>query len=276
MTMKPSAAFTVGLAAGALLALSVAAFSWRPWHRAPASPSPEFTASLQSKNDEIQRLQQQLAALNVEVQQLRRSIVETRSNLTAQTTADTARPIRRVPFRRPEPEPLPAAQRWMANAVLTGDTGAMAELEEAAARNNSLALEGLALLADRDGGAALMRVWGAESLNESNRIYATRLIAATAELHPQGWAWLRNLTTAQNVNRQFLIAALAGLANPSFPSRLQAQDPRIPAPPRFAVDVNARLQMFDSLRTALPPDYLSDPFDRMRADLAALALPVAP
>jgi hypothetical protein len=271
MTIKPSAAFTVGLATGALLALGVATLSWRPWQRTGASPSPQLTAALQSKDEEIQRLQQQLAAQAVEVQQLRRSIVDAKSNLTAQAVTEAARPIRRVPFRRQTVEPLPSGQQWVLDAVVSADTGAMAELEAAAAQNNSLALEGLALLADRDGGASLMRVWNAETLSESNRIHATRLIAATAELHPQAWAWLQELATTPNVQRNFLVAALAGLANPSFPSRLLGQDPRIGAPPRFAVDVTTRLRTFDAIRAAFPENRLNEPLDRLRADLVALA-----
>jgi hypothetical protein len=261
--MKPVTAFAVGLWAGAVIVLGVGAFNWRAWKQAHSVPAPELLATLEAKEAKIQLLRQQVSSLSVEVQQLRRSVLESKSQMAAQTAANSPRGSRRIPFRRLPPAAAPAADQWVANAVAQGDAAALTELEEAASQNNGLALEGLAWLADRDGGAALMRVWGAPTLTDSNRALATRLLAETVEANPQAEEWLRGLFATPDADQRLLVAALAGLAAPTVSSRSA----------RLPVDVPARLRLFDLLRVVFADDKVNEQLDQMRTNLTALALP---
>jgi hypothetical protein len=271
--MKPSAAFAVGLWTGAVLVLGVGAFNWRSWQRAHAAPSPELQAALQTKDEEIQRLRQQTSSLTVEVQRLRRSVLESKNSLPAETANVSPQSSRRIPFRRPHGGTSPESEQWIASAVVRGDSNSISELEAAAAQNNPLALEGLALLADRDEGAALMRVWNSNTLSESNRVYATRLVASTLEANPRGADWFTALFSTPDVDPKILLAALKGLTNPAFSSKLAALDQRITGHPELAVDVTARLHLFDSVRDMFPDGQTKDALNQMRANLASLAAP---
>jgi hypothetical protein len=264
MTMKPSAAFALGLWTGAVVVAAIGAFHLRGLARVAGEPSPQAVKELQAKTEEIQQLRQEQARLTAEDARLRQTISELKRNSDTRALVDTRRDQRevrrRVPFRLTAETPSPPApgsstdESWIADAVANADVDALPRLQSAALEGSRAALEALAWLADRDNADALTRVWTSDSLSGPLRVEAARLLAVTLEVNPHGGQLLQTLFTSQDADQKQLAAAIDGLVNP---------------PPRVRPDYAERLQLVDTLRAQVTDPNLLANLDRAREQLAA-------
>jgi hypothetical protein len=276
MTMKPSAAFALGLWIGAVVVAAIGAFYLRGLARIAQEPSPQVVKQLQDRTDEVLRLRQEQARLLAEDLRLRQTISELNSNLDALALIETRRETRdarrRIPFRStgetlpPAPTGQTVDESWIGDAVATGDVNALPRLQAAALQGNEAALNALALLADRDGADTLTRVWMADSLSAALRVKAARLMAVTLEVNPHGEQLLQILFAAQDADPRQIAAVLDGLVNPSIPTALG-----IPAPPRYRPDFVQRLRLVDILRAQVTDTNVLASLNSAREELVALA-----
>jgi hypothetical protein len=285
MTMKPSAAFALGLWTGAVVVAAIGAFHLRGLARVAQEPSPQMVKQLQDKNEEIQQLRQEQARLLAEDLRLRQTISEQMSDVDARALIEmrheTRDARRRIPFRSAGETASsastgkPSDGSWIAEAVIAGDASALPRLESAALQGNEAALDALALLADRDDADALTHVWMADSLDPALRVKAARLIAATLELNPHGEQLLQALFVSQDAGVRQIAAAIDGLVNPEFPTTLK-QGGIIPPPPRFRPDYAQRLRLVDILRAQVTDPSVLTSLDSAREQLSLRATENAP
>jgi hypothetical protein len=269
--MKASAAFATGLWIGAGVVAALGAFHFRIWERAPAETSSEMSAALQAKSDQVAMLEQDKARLTAEIQRLRETIADLRTKEPARAITESESPAvqapGRVPFRRTPAAPAAeAAEPWIEEAVAVGDVRVMPQLEELAMQNNESALEALALMAELDGGAALMRVWSSDGLSVTNRLTATRYLAATMELSAEAKEMMRRMFADPRTDPRFLYAAVEGIANPNFPVTL-GSTVTIAPPPHFRPDYSSRVELLDRLRQMATDRQLRAYLDRSREEL---------
>lgn len=268
--MKPAAAFSIGLWTGAAVVAAVGLFILQQSQRAHGGAGSVTDSKLAAASDQLQLLQQDNARLNAEVQRLRETASALKSNMEEKAALETQR---RIPFRVPSPEaevPAPpgVSSNWMEQAVATGDVSVLPELEKEARHNNHRALEAIALLADRDQAAALTRVWRSGALTMPNQVDATRYVAATIEVNPDGEQLLRGLVSDPNTDPRLLYAAVDGIANPAFPVSF-GRDVPVPAPPHFKPDYSTRMRMLESLRSFFTDDNLRAYIDQAKVELQA-------
>lgn len=244
--MKPVAAFAAGLWTGALAMAAVGFVYVRVLDRLRADSAPQAQEQMESR---IQLLQHDQAKAVAEVQRLRQTVAELR----AAVEAPVAEPVARVPGVDPA----------VVEALLQGDAGAVARLEQAAGQGNLLAMDGLALLADRDQAAALTRVWGTPALAAAARVRATLLLAATAELNPNIDSLIETIAGHTNL----IEAAVAGLGSPDFASRL-VRVSGITPPPHFKPDAGLRLRLLDVLEAGATDGAAGEMIGRVRGRLS--------
>ncbi len=178
----------------------------------------------------------------------------------------------------PEAEVLPppgASSNWIEQAVAAADAGALPELEKAALRNNRRALEAIALLADRDQSATLTRVWRSGALTLPNLVDATRYLAATMEVNPDGEQLIRGLAGDPAADARVLYAAIDGVANPGFPVSF-GRDTPVPAPPHFKPDYAGRMRLLENLRSSVTEDDLRAYIDQAKVELQAHSAETSP
>jgi hypothetical protein len=265
MSLKPAAAFAAGLWIGAVVVAAIGAFNLRVWESARRERPPRTTAEQLAKDDEIQHLRQEQARLTAEAQRLRQTVAELKSNLDARTALETRRELRRVPVRRQSPADE-LTDTWIADAVTSGDTQSLPRLEELASQNNEAALEALALMADRDGGAALARVWGSASLSFANKVKATRYLAATLEANPRATELLQSLFNSSTTDGRLLYAAVDGIANPGVEAVLTA-NPAVPPLPQPKPAFDTRVQLLDTFTASITDQRLHDHIEHARDEL---------
>jgi hypothetical protein len=273
-TMKPLAAFAMGLWTGAVVVGVVAMWRFRegPFFGRPGI-SEAVATDLQTKSAEIQRLRQEQANLAAETQRLKQTLAELNSSR-APRSAWTTRPTPPVKPPRPRsPEDSaaptvrePPATGWIEEAVNSGDATAMPRMEALAMKNNETALEGLALLADLDNADALTRVWTADTLDATNRVKAARFLGATAEINPNLELLLGRLATDKTADLRLWRALLDGLADPTMHVSL-GRSAAVPLPPRVKPDWDLRLRLFDTIRGLITDERLQTYAERARADL---------
>jgi hypothetical protein len=265
--MKPAAAFSIGLWTGAAVIAAVGLFYVQGSERARTGVTSAVDSELAAKADEIRSLEQDNARLNAEVQRLKETTSTLKSNLAVRVTVEAPR---RIPFARaPAPETViadAATENWVEQAVAGADATALPQLEKLALRNNRHALEAVALLADRDQGATLTRVWRSGSLSLPSLVDATRYLAATMEINPDAEQLLRGLAADPNADPRVLYAAMDGVANPNFPVSFE-RDAAVPAPPHFKPDFAGRIRMLESLRSSFTDPDLRAYVDQAKAEL---------
>lgn len=273
--MKPSAAFAAGLWTGALVVAGLAALHFRPWEQTRANRISASHGNQTAAVDPLHQLQQENARLIAEAARLRETVADLRSNVEVRTAIAP----RRVPFREPRiPEAPPATADWIEQAVSNADVKQLSNLEALALRNNSVALEALALMAEQDAAEALTRVWKSGQLNVVNQILATQYLAATMEVNVQGEELLRALFAMPATDVRILQAAADGIASPVFPITL-GRNATIMPPPHFTPDYASRAQLLESLQGAVVDQRLRASMERARTELArraAQAEPLAP
>ena len=278
--MKPAAAFSIGLWAGAAVITAIGLFYVQGSERARSGTITAADSELATTAEKIRSLEQENARLNAEVQRLKETASVLKSNLAEKVTLENSR---RIPFMRSptavEPIATDAApENWIDQAVATADANALPQLEKLALRNNRRALEAVALLADRDQAATLTRVWRSGSLTMPRLVDATRFLAATMEINPDAEQLLRGLATDPNADARVLYAAVDGLANPNFPVSFE-HDAAVPGPPHFKPDFAARIRILESLRPSFTDADLRSYVDQVRAELQtreAESSPTAP
>jgi hypothetical protein len=266
--MKPAAAFSIGLWAGAAVIAAVGLFYVQGTQRSQGGATSATASELAAKADEMRALEQENARLNAEVQRLKETTSSLKSNLAEKVTVEDGR---RIPFVVPptavEPVPTTAeAENWMEQAVASGDVTALPQLEKLALSNNRRALEAVALLADRDQAATLTRVWRSGSLTMPRLVDATRYLAATIEVNPDAEQLLRGLATDPSADPRVLYAVVDGLKNPNIAVDL-GQEPAVSAPPHFKPDFGSRIRMLDILRTLFTDADLRGYVDQAKAEL---------
>ena len=241
--MKPAAAFAVGLWTGALVMTAVGLLYFQRWAGATGKPAVPAQDQLESQ---LAGLKQENARLTAEAQRLRETVAELRSRPVAET-------VRRIPFRRSPVEP------WIMEATNNPDAQSLARLEQAALQNNLDALDALAVLADRDNSAALVRVAAAPTLNPAGKQRAALLLGATVELNPQA----EELLLAQaGTDPDWVRLAVTGLETPRLVTRLG-----ITPPPQIKSDYALRLRIVTGLRAAVTDESLAARLDQARAKL---------
>src|SRR5271169_2879291 len=143
--MKPAAAFSIGLWAGAAVIAAVGLFYAQNSQRSRSGAASTVDSELAAKAEEVRTLEQENARLNAEVQRLKETASALKSNLAERAVPDDTR---RVPFAPPtavEPVPPPAeSENWIDQAVASADVTALPQLEKFALRNNRRALEAVA------------------------------------------------------------------------------------------------------------------------------------
>ncbi|MEI6083360.1 MAG: hypothetical protein WCS70_03570 [Verrucomicrobiota bacterium] len=254
--MKPAAAFATGLWTGALVMAAVGVVYLRILDRGRADIAPQSQEQLETR---VQLLQQEQAKAAAEAQRLRQTVAELR----------TAPVISPEPVRASRPARYRdggGADSWIVDSVLTADSDAVANLEQAAQQNNLYALDGLALLAEHDSGAALTRVWSSSALTASTKGRATMLLAATVETNPHGAELIEGLTG----NAALVEAAVVGLGAPDFSTRL-VRGTAITPPPHFKPDYALRLRIVENLRQAVTDEALASVIDRIQSNLTQRA-----
>jgi hypothetical protein len=266
--MKPAAAFSIGLWAGAAVIAAVGLFYVQGSQRARSGTTSATNSELGATAEQIRFLEQENARLNAEVQRLKETASALKNDLAEKVMAENSR---RIPFVPPpiaaEPIPADAApENWIDRAVAAADVTALPQLEKLALRDNRHALEAVALLADRDQGATLTRVWRSGSLTMPRLVDATRFLAATMEINPDAEQLLRGLATDPNADARVLYAAVDGLANPSFPVSFE-HDATVPGPPHFKPDYAARIRMLDNLRLSFTDADLRSYVDQVKTEL---------
>ena len=246
--------------------------------RMRSAASPGDVSELAVRSEKMRVLEQENARLSAELQRIRETASTLKKDLDNQT-ATVEQQARRIPFRRQSPTVTgPQSEDWIEQAVETDDTAVLAQLEEAAMKNDHRALEALALLADQDQAAGLTRVWRSGLLNAANLVDATRYIAATLELNSSGEQLVRGLATDPAIDARTLSAAIDGLSNPSFPVTL-SHSSSIVAPPHFKPDYAMRLRVLDALLASIADDNLRAGIDQAKADLQMRwteSMPVTP
>ena len=265
MSFKPAAAFAAGLWIGAVVVVAIGAFNLRVWESARREKAPRTTAELAAKEDEIQHLRQERARLTAEAQRLRETVAELKSSFDAPTALETRPESRRVPLRQRYPGDE-SAEAWIAEAVASGNVQALPRLEELASQNDEAALAALASMADRDGGAALTRVWNSSSLSFANKVKATRYLAATLEANPHATELLQSLFSSPTTDVRLLYAAVDGIADPGV-GAVPSPNPAIPSPPHPKPDFDLRVQLLDTLAASITDQRLRDHADHARDEL---------
>ncbi len=265
--MKPAAAFSIGLWTGAAVMAAVGLFYVQGSQRTRSGTASVADSKLAADTEQIQLLDQENARLSAEVQRLKETASTLKSNLAVSAAME---PVRRIPFRREsattETSSTDAARTgWIYQAVAAGDVTALPRLEKVATNNNRRALQAVALLADRDQGAALTRVWRSGSLTVPSLVEATRCLAATMEVNPDADQLLRGLAADPTADLRVLYAAVDGLANPSFPVNF-GSDAAIPAPPHFRPDYALRIRLLESLRSSFTDESLRAYVDQAKAE----------
>ena len=134
-------------------------------------------------------------------------------------------------------------------------------------QDNLPALDALALLADRDNGEALTRVWSTAGLSDAGRERSAFLLAATVEVNPRAEELLQTVFAASPADPRLCEAALAGIGMPDFATNLR-QSTNFPAPPHFRPDYVQRLRVIESWRTVVADQQLLTLIDRVHARLA--------
>jgi|SRR5579859_182205 len=268
--MKPAAAFSIGLWAGAAVVAAVGLFYLQGFQRKHTNLSSAANSDLATNSEEIVLLQQENARLNAEVQRLKETATTLKNNLAVQAEA-TAEPPRRIPFvvasspvEMPPAEPAPG--KLAEQAVVNADATALPQLEKLALANNRHALEAVALLADQDQAATLTRVWRSGLLTLPNLVNATRYLAATMEVNPEAEQILRGLAADANADVRVLDAAIEGIANPNFPVNF-ASDLAVPAPPHFKPDYAQRIRILETLQPLFADANMRAYVDQTRVDL---------
>lgn len=265
MNLKPAAAFAAGLWIGAVVVVAIGAFDFRTWQRGHPGAPPEAVAETTAKADETLSLRQEQARLVAENQRLRETVTGLKSNLDTRIAVEGRRWLRRVPFRGTNPLEQ-ASAAWIAEAVTAGNVQALPRLEAAAQQNNPLALEALAQMAEFDGGEALTRVWGSESLSLASKVTATRYLAATMEINPQAEEALRSLFTTSATDVRLLYAAVDGIANPGPPA-METQGPPIPSLSNVEPDFQRRVLLLDELGGLVASEELLSHMEQAREGL---------
>ncbi|MGD1019247.1 MAG: hypothetical protein ABSA12_07995 [Verrucomicrobiia bacterium] len=273
--MKPAAAFSIGLWTGAAVIAAVGLFTVQQFGRPHGGAASATDSNLVAASEQVQLLEQDNARLNAEVQRLKETAAALKNDLEERAAEEKAalETRRRVPFRlqSPEPEnppPSGTSSNWMEQAVAAADAGALPDLEKAALRNNHRALEAIALLADRDQSATLTRVWRSGALTLPNLVDATRYLAATMEVNPDGEQLVRGLAADPTIDSRLLYAAVDGVANPGFSVGL-GRDMPVPAPPHFKPDYAVRMRLLESLRSSVTDDGLRAYIDQAKSELQA-------
>ena len=266
--MKPAAAFSIGLWAGAAVIAAVGLFYVQGSQRSQSGATAVTDSELATKAEEVRALEQENARLNAEVQRLKETASALKSNLAEKAALDDSR---RIPFAPPptavEPVPTTAEpENWIDQAAASADVTALPQLEKLALRNNRRALEAVALLADRDQAATLTRVWRSGSLTMPRLVDATRYLAATMEINPDAEQLLRGLAADPSADPRVLYAAVDGLRNPNFAVDF-GQDAAISAPPHFKPDFGGRIRMLDMLRASFTDADLRSYVDQAKAEL---------
>jgi len=264
MNVKPAAAFAAGLWIGAVVVVAIGAFNLRVWEGVRQEGQPRTAAEPTAKDDEIQRLRQEQARLTAEAQRLRETVAELKSNLDVRAELASPREARLVPFLRPSTDE--STDAWIAGAVASGDTQSLPRLEELANQNNEAALEALASMADRDGGAALTRVWNSASLSFANKVKATLYLGTTLEANPHAAELLQSLFNSPTTDLRLLYAAVDGIANPRVGTTLN------PAPgrsslPQLQAAFDTRVQLLDIWMASITDQQLRDHVEQARNEL---------
>lgn len=267
-TMKSPAAFAFGLWTGAMAVVILWLIYLGDALRAGPQVPPELAAQLAAKSERVTLLEQENARYAAESERLKQTVAELTSNLAARANAQAPQFLRRrVPFLRPDSAPVPAAaEEWMETAVATGDVQALPRLEQAAMENDEFALEAVVLMAERDGGAALTRVWSSGQLNFVNQVRATRSLAGTLELNAQAESLLRTLFNDAEVDMRLLFAAVDGIASPRSPMDLGSLIP-LPQTGQTKPDYAQRVRLLDSLRALVADDRLREHEEAAREEL---------
>lgn len=272
--MKPAAAFSVGLWTGAAVVAAVGLVYVRsPARTAPATTEVARPTEMQSKTDQIFTLQQENTRQLAEIQRLKETVADLKSNIEERAVAEAPRRTPFVRFREAAPETTD--DRWIEEAVARGDAQALPKMEALAVQNNRPALEGVALLADLDGAEALLRVWQSPSLTLPNRLKVARYLAANIELNPEIEDQVRAAMVDARIDVRLLYGIVDGLANPSFAVSLA----NVPPPPHFRPDFQYRVRLLDYLRTGMTDERLRAYTVQAREELLgrwAQAEPVAP
>jgi hypothetical protein len=260
--MRTAAAFALGLWTGAVLAGAVGAYYFKVLDQARSGASPQVHDKLETR---LQFLQQEQARAAAEAQRLKETVAELKSDLAAREYVEARRQQRQVRVRETPPAE-PAVESWITAAVAGGDMQVLPRLEQAAVQGDAVALDAVALLADRDHGEALTRVWSAPDAGAVTRARATFLLAATLEVVPPAIELLQSLFTAGPPGGQLLEAALTGLGNPDFVTRLTQSDTVAP-PPHFQPNYAMRLKVLEALRPSVTDEQVLAVSDRVRAKL---------
>ena len=265
MSFKPAAAFVAGLWIGAVVVAAIGAFNLPVWESARRERAPRTTAEPVAKEDDIQHLRQERARLTAEAQRLRETVAELKSNLDARTALEARPELRRMPFRE-RSQGDESAEAWIAEAVASGDIQSLPRLEELASQNDEAALAALASMADRDGGAALTRVWNSSSLSFANKVKATRYLTATLEANPRITEVLQSLFSSPATDVRLLYAAVDGIADPGV-GAVPSPNPPIPSLPHPKPDFDLRVQLLDTFTALITDQRLRDHADRARDEL---------
>jgi hypothetical protein len=265
--MKSSAAFALGLWTGALVVAAVSAFHLRVWQPGMGHNPINLADALQAKDDQILSLQQQRARLAAEEARLKQTVADLKNDLSRRDNLETRTPPPEDHAQATPPRVV-TAETWIEDSVAQADLETLPELEQAAIKNDAGALEALALLADRDGGEALTRVWSSDSATLTTKSRVLRYIAATFEVNPRADEILRSVLTNPDVDPVIVRAAIDGLTNPTFGSRLAILT-RTPPPPHFRPDYATRLRWLDMARSAVVDDKLRETIEQNRESLMA-------
>ena len=249
--MKPVAAFAVGLWTGALVMTAVGGLYFSLWAGAAGKPTVPVQDQLEVQ---LAGLKQENARIAAEAQRLRETVTDLRSRPVAES-------VRRLPFRRqteaPEIEP------WILENIQNPDAQSLPKLEQAAVQNNLDALDAVALLADRDNAAALVRVAAAPTLNAAGKQRVALLLGATVELNPQAEELLLALVGSDPLWAPLVVV---GLETPRLVTRLG-----VTPPARVKSDYALRLRIVTSLRAAVTDESLVARLERARTKLTQRA-----
>jgi hypothetical protein len=263
MSAKPAAAFAAGLWIGAVVGAAIVAFYLRVWETTRREEAPPTSAERVARDEEVRSLRREQAQLAAEAQALKQTVAELNSRLEGASATDPLQQIRRVPFRTPAPPSVESSDAWIAQALTNGDLQSLPRLEELASRNNEAALEALALMSDRDNGAALTRVWNASSLSFANKVKATRYLAGTLESNPHAVEILQSLFGSSATDLRLLYAAADGAAKPGVDATFNPNaSPPLPAPPQPNFDL--RVQLLDEFAASATDQHLRDHIDQDR------------
>jgi len=268
-TMKPAAAFSIGLWTGAAVVAAVGLFYVQSAGRPRGGASSAADSKLAEEAEQIHSLEQENARLNAELQRFKETASILKSNLAEQTAAASS--SRRVPFIfQPTGTGSSVAEEapdsWVEQAVAGADATTLPRLEQLALKNNRRALEALALLAGLDQGATLTRVWRSGLLTLPRFVDATRYLAATMEVNPDAEQLLRGLAADPNTEPRTLYAVVEGLANPEVSTNAGSAGAATTAS-HFKTDYAGRIRLLDGLRSSFTNDDLRRYVDQAEAEL---------